>query len=519
MSTAVARAAKAEQMAPAPQRTFFGFTRLVDAKIALDARAIASLCDAALRRPAEATELLHAIDKGPGDGTTAFSRPKTKAELVASLVRHVVLGQGASLQLQLSAELAAWLDESLRAQAIAVNEAMGGAGGFCANIAASLPNVEPTFYSPDPLPARVAERFNDRVRTLDAKGGRTSLAGDPARAARVNYSAEYSAGHAFTVLTRTKLKIDGVERALVTSGSGRVILGSPANDQIGFAALAPAALNEVAKAHGLAFLVGAHYLTKASPADAKAGAEALAQSLAEMHAQNPRLLRHHQYVVPKVAANEPVVLTALCGAFDSMSLNSVEAAALLGRLDDAGAAKFTGDRTPARDVAEAPKTMLDGAAALKTALALKRVHFHGMLGDLIVVDRALVADPARQVLALLRARQLASMKATNASGEIASANDVWPVMPTVDGDCLAAVEAFADTIAERFSLNASARDRVARDWYFRAADGTEYFFVPSRAIHDRTGGTISLGDTIDASALIFAAAPSAPKPLAHGKTL
>lgn len=500
MQRAVARAAQAEVLVPQPQRTLMGFTRLVDAKLTLDARAIGALADAALRRPAEATELLAAIDKGPGDGTTAFTRPKTRAELVASLVRHVVLGKGASLQLQLSAELATWLEETLTTKQIALRTAMGGAGGFCANLAASLPNVEPTFYSPDPLPARVAERFAAGVRTLDASGRRTALAGDASIAARVNYAAEYSAGEAFAVLTRTKLKIDDQERALVTSGSGRVILGSPANDRIGFGGFSDEALERAAKEHGLAFIVGAHYFTKGTPEDCAAQARQLAAQLTAMKRANPALLRHHQYVVPKVAANEPALFAALRGAFDSMSLNSVEAAALL-------------KRPPlSREQAEAPETMLDGALAVKAALELKRVHFHGMFGDLVVIDRSLAVEPRRQVLALLRARQLASMKAANASGEIASAHDLFSVMPSVDGPSLAAVQAFADAIAKRFGLDAASRDKVARDFCCRG-DDVDYYFVPNRGIHDRTGGTISLGDTIDASALVFSAPASTSRRL------
>jgi len=96
------------------------------------------------------------------------------------------------------------------------------------------------------------------------------------------------------------------------------------------------------------------------------------------------------------------------------------------------------------------------------------------------------------------------MKATNPSGEIRQADqELWPVLPVVEGACLASVQKFADAVQERFELSGQQRDQVARDWYFDDGRGSTVYFVPSRGIHDRSGGTVSLGDTIDSMALIY----------------
>lgn len=51
---------------------------------------------------------------------------------------------------------------------------------------------------------------------------------------------------------------------------------------------------------------------------------------------------------------------------------------------------------------------------------------------------------------------------------------------------------------------------VAHNWFYRDEDNRTRFFVPSRGIHDFTGGTVSLGDTIDSTALIMGQVPTTP---------
>ena len=116
--------------------------------------------------------------------------------------------------------------------------------------------------------------------------------------------------------------------------------------------------------------------------------------------------------------------------------------------------------------------MVEGAVALTQAMQLGRVHLHGLLGDLIVVDDkgpGGEVDVDRTRLALLRAR--------------------------------------------RYGLSDAGRADVVKDWhFFDSASQQHLFFVPSRGIHDRTGGTVSLGDTIDISALVFSSTNERPRP-------
>jgi ADP-dependent phosphofructokinase/glucokinase len=509
MQRAVDRAQRASMLSPVRQNVLFGFTRVVDAKLTLSPAVLGALADDV--GTGHADQLLHAIDKGPGDGALVWPRPQTRVELVASLVRQLVKGGGASLQVSITPELSRWLEDVVAREGSTVNRAMGGAGAFCANLACAFSPLRPRFFSSEPLPQGIADRFAGRVEIVDKAGvssaPRARATDEPAR---VNYSAEYTGGQHLVVLGRDALKVDGQTTTLSTSGSGRVILGTKARDITpGFDGVDRATLQKMARDNDVFFFVGSHYLTQGAPASAHAAAEQLAAALDVMKAENPGLVRHLQYVVPKVAAQEASVLAALAGHVESMSLNSVEVPALVHRLHDAGLTNVNADAMTPRDVAEQPSTMLSGALGLLDAMKLSRVHLHGGEGDLVVVSGAV--DVERTRAALLKARQLAAMKATNDSGEIKGPDDLFDVVPVVLGTGLAAVEAFADDVARRFSLSPAERDRVARDWCF-ADDktGRTLFFVPSRGIHDRTGGTVSLGDTIDATALLFSRTSARP---------
>ena len=80
--------------------------------------------------------LLRAIDQGPPGGGPVWPRPDNAIELVASLVRQVACGGGASRQLGISPKLASWLDQTLQQAGFSPKKAMGGAGAFAANLAA-----------------------------------------------------------------------------------------------------------------------------------------------------------------------------------------------------------------------------------------------------------------------------------------------------------------------------------------------------------------------------------------------
>ena len=59
---------------------------------------------------------------------------------------------------------------------------------------------------------------------------------------------------------------------------------------------------------------------------------------------------------------------------------------------------------------------------------------------------------------------------------------------------------------------------IDRWWYREPRSGETFFFVPNRGIHTSPGGTISLGDTIDSAALIYALDTERTKPLHHPAT-
>ncbi|HEY1099039.1 MAG TPA: hypothetical protein VGF99_08920, partial [Myxococcota bacterium] len=219
LDRAVDRARRAQSLVPARQTVLSGFTRVVDAKLALTPALVTALC-AAVGDDAH-DQLLAAIDTGPGNGAVAWPRPQGQVEFVASLVRQLVLGGGASLQLQIQPEHGRFLEDVVAAEHAPIKRAMGGAGAFASNLLSALPTVRPRFFSKEPLPAQIAERFSERVEVVGHDGGaapaRKRSVDEPAR---VNFSCEYGAGQALNVLGRDTLKVNGQSTALTTSGAG-----------------------------------------------------------------------------------------------------------------------------------------------------------------------------------------------------------------------------------------------------------------------------------------------------------
>ncbi|MBN9413929.1 MAG: hypothetical protein J0I12_00765 [Candidatus Eremiobacteraeota bacterium] len=458
MVRAIDRSQAAQEMQAVPQAGLFGFTRLTDAKLEIQGDMLEQL-----QRRADPE--------------------KSCGQLVDKLRQHLAHGDGASLQINLDDHSGPWLAQSLQSMGADVKEAMGGAGGFCANAAAAIENVQSSFWNLGGLPPKVSAGLNPEVVIYDDQGRqrRADEAVDPAQKDRVNYIAEYRKG--------TQIG-DSVAPA-----SGRVILSTPGGQEIGFGKASAEVLAKTIEGKDLLFFAGSHYLTKGDPARATD----LANQLAIMKFANPKATFHLQYVAPKDPAHEAEVMNRLKSQVDSLSLNSVEVPALLERLNP----NYCGPAsTASREVMEHPPHLLENALELKEAMGLKRLHFHGLHGDLLVCPTP--KDPERNVLALMRARQVAAMKATNPSGEIKKADqELWPVLPVVEGACLASVQKFADAVQGRYQLSDTQRDQVAKDWYFDDGRGSTVYFVPSRGIHDRTGGTVSLGDTIDSMALIY----------------
>lgn len=458
MARAIDRAQAAQEMQAVAQSDLFGFTRLTDAKLEIQGNMLQQLQD------------LSDPDQSCG-------------KLVDKLRHHLTHGDGASLQINLDDHNGPWLARSLEKIGADVKEAMGGAGGFCANAAAAIDNVQSSFWNLGGLPPKVSAGLNPEVVIYDDQGRqrRAGEAIDETQKDRVNYIAEYRKG---TQIGET-----------VAPASGRVILSTPGGQEIGFGKASAEVLARTIEGKDLLFFAGSHYLTKGNPARATD----LANQLAVMRMANPKALFHLQYVAPKDPANEAEVMNRLKSQVDSLSLNSVEVPALLERLHPS----YSGPpSTSSREVMEQAPHLLSNALELREAMGLKRLHFHGLHGDLLVCPTP--QDPERNVLALMRARQVAAMKATNASGEIKQTDqELWPVLPVVEGVCLASVQKFADAVQSRYQLNDEQRGQVAKDWYFEDGRGSTIYFVPSRGIHDRSGGTVSLGDTIDSMALIY----------------
>jgi hypothetical protein len=112
---------------------------------------------------------------------------------------------------------------------------------------------------------------------------------------------------------------------------------------------------------------------------------------------------------------------------------------------------------------------------------------------------------AREGRAAFKERALGVAKVVGASGEIRSRRDLFPMVPTVEADSLAALQRFADYLTHRDRLDARARNRIVRSGRYRGGrDGISVSITPTRQFHSSEGGLVSLGDTIDITALLSA---------------
>src|SRR5262249_12607681 len=78
-------AREAQRLIPQQQRFGCAFTRLIDAKFRLDASALQALVEALLGEAGPPDQLWGAVEEGPSSGETAWPRPSSHTELVASL--------------------------------------------------------------------------------------------------------------------------------------------------------------------------------------------------------------------------------------------------------------------------------------------------------------------------------------------------------------------------------------------------------------------------------------------------
>lgn len=502
---AMQRALAAQALTATPHSALFGFTRLIDARFRLTPEVLDALVETCAGEHNGIARLLENIEHGPKAGEDWGRRPRDKVELVAALVRQLALGWGASLQLAISNELARWMSHEVERAGGELHESMGGAAAFGANLAGTFAHVTPRFFIDGKLPGKIHQTFGPRIE-LVAKTGishtREPLV-DDALPARINFSCEYRQGWAFHVQGRERLPIDGEIRSLRPGGTGRVILGTPTEFSPGFGDVPEETLERLGRGHAFFFLVGPHYFTGETKDRARSLATQLAKQLDALRRGNPSMLRHYQYVVPKRDENELPVMESLRGHIESLSLNAVELPGLQTRLAAGGIGAPVLPPDAPREESEEVENVLAGAAMLRECMQLQRVHIHGAAGDLVVCPTP--ADPGRMVLTHLRARQLASMKAANRSGQLRDAEDVWTIAPVVTAQGLAGVHSFADALRDRFALNAQTHAEIIERWYWSdRRTGLTWAFVPTRGIHEDTGGKVSLGDTMDLVPLLLA---------------
>jgi ADP-dependent phosphofructokinase/glucokinase len=502
MALAVVRQVQAQGLVPERQAHLFAFTRHRDAKFKLTPALLDALARRVVEEEGSEEPLWEAISRGPAAVQTeavVWEKPQSLLELVASLVRQVVLKGGHSEALSLTRAQESALRAALEHLP---QEAMGGAAGFCANVAAVQPNVTARLFTQEPLPTSLLARVGEQVEVVSQDGEPTAKSAlpDVDGEVKTNYSAQYEPQERFTLLGRETVLLKGQPTALRIERGSRVLLRTDGDLQPGFGDTSPEVLAKLAREHDLLFTVGPHYFTGEAPEKCLELAQAYGRSLDLMKAANPELLVHHEYVKPRIAEHEPLLMGELAGRTDSVSLNSVELHALCARLH----AAELGRAAKGTEQPEHPAAMLDGAQALGEALAAERVHVHGWDGDTLV--RQQPTDPERQVLSLMKGRQLAAMKSANPSGEIVEVADHFVLAPVVSGGGLAAQVWFADELRERLGLDPAQWAAAALLGYHQQA-GITYLFAASRGIHDKTGGTVSAGDTMDWGALGYGFEP------------
>ena len=541
LARAIARSARAMRIQPTPHTSLYAFTRLVDAKFQLTPEVISAM--AADIGKAHPDALIGAIEDGPpvekskDQEGIAWAKPETKAQLVASLVRWMTSEKkrGAPLQITISDDLAGWIEELSKDKQgqLDLKLAMGGAGAFGANVAATFKGLAVRFFSKEPLPGGVADRFGPTVQVVGGAGVAEPMAqrANDSLKARVNFSAEYQVDvndphkNTFTILGRPAMTMHfpGEPPRVVPFSilaTGRVILSTKSADDVvpGFDGLGDETLRRMGRDHDFLFDVGLHYRTAGKPSEMEAVGKEHRRQLRLLREGNPHIWLHYGYVVPKLPDNEAALLSELRGVFTSTGMNRTEAPGLIHRLYEAGLSGVDANPNMPAALADEPKSLIAHARAIRDALQLETSWVRGNLGDVCVMKEPIDAARAERVIdSFLRARQMAAMKNAISSGEIKSREDYVDLTAMVEGKNLAALQRFVDDLEAQAAADGLVFDRsaVLKDWCWHDPTRNEVvFFIPNHGIHDFTGGLVSTGDTIDttiAEHLVDKSRPTDPR--------
>jgi hypothetical protein len=493
------RFSRAQDLKPAKQRVLFGFSRLIDAKVKVTPGFASALSTHAELDP---TTLASARRAGPRpDGTWGVIDSPEK--LVAAMEHDKLHGGGASLQLQISPAVSAWLERVIAQTGTVVSRAVGGAAAYGANLATHFNGTQVSFHSAQTVSPEQARGFVPRVRIVTRESGprgvssRNPRASDPTSPTKTNYILE-SVGTGRNV--------------------GRIILSTEATYPPTFdPSMGKKELGALARANDVFIMVGPHYLTGYEPRQLERTGLRLRWQLREMRRANPDLLVHYQYVRAKDPTKEWRTFRLLDGMIDSLSLNATELGALVENLAGHPIRMNGGTvRLPklppatSRDDLEQPARIHQLATALIQGLGIERLHIHAYDVDMILVRGGSAARMHREGQAALKGRQLGINKVVNPSGQVRYRREGWPLIPTLEGQSLGTLHRFADALQTGGKIDQRGRALLVEQGLFMdRSSGISVSVTPTRQFHLDPGGRVSLGDTFDITTLLHAHRPAA----------
>lgn len=463
----------------------------------------------------QAEQLVGAIASGPPSGAIAWERPENKVELVASLVRVAVLGEGIKRRIRVGDELRGWIKKKLEEEEVSLNPRLGGVSAVGTVTARSLQHI-PTMMALGGMPRDVSELLGPKTPIVGSHPSHETLRSLPVDASAVG-NVSFLIPQCSKVLGLLLCGLYCNGRLIEQSSLSPVdclVTGSSAVP--GFQGLTPERITELGAAHDGVVLTGAQNLDSTEAIDEYCTA---VQSLRLRGALIALLYSESKY--PDVEL-EVFRRLRIDRCVDFFGLNAGEAGALVDRISRDAAEqntlrllpkeietlRYTVGACPASDVwvpaSQAPSAIVMNALALHAALRIPMVRVRGNSLDLAVLDgEGFAPDHITEIARNLTAsRLLGNIKTALPSGLIQSPEDITQMFNFPEGRCMAALCMADDMLRQQFRYGLGSKElkgSLVESFYVKLPDNRYVIGIPPLTFFDRSGGTVSAGDVKDIS--------------------
>lgn len=471
-------------------------------------------------------ELRRLIMLGPESNRSSlessmWAEPASIMEVVASVMRHAIFGEGEKVRLRMSGELRAEIRTRLIEGKFDLLHVLGGISGYLTQYATAIRD-QPTLFiageAPDylgkhlPLTTKIVHP-DPAINDLDTLLSEHGVPGLP------NFVAAFDRRHPFHFPD----EIVDVARRLLAGGDSPavpldVILAAQGSPP-GFAGIPLERLREIGAAHDLIVLTGMQSLKSHQEIlDYIAGIDALAAT------KTPIGL---EYSEPnkqgKAIEGDIIRALRLCPSIQMMAFNTAEARGCIIRFEEFSKANKNALGLPQllRDQIDAmakslnryengrfgsesenPAFIYDSARLLKQLFDVPVLRVRGKFADVTLIDSDLPQSYVPTVReALFVSRMQAAIKVALKGDNIRSPGDQFRIYALPTGEALAALNALREHIGMHLvravpDVPSTTRPLV-ENWHLRMPSDQGYdVFAAYPVYFNIPGRTVSAGDTI-----------------------